>query len=100
MLVNNKEKNEWSIEEALKKMLDDNAIKNKYIELKIKIIWEEIAGPLIKKHTTKTILKNKKFYIYIDSPIVKNELRMLRTQILENIQEKIGSAYLNEIIIR
>lgn len=65
MSADNKDKNEWSIEDALKKMLEDNAIKNKYIEYKIISIWEEIVGAFIKKHTTKILLKEKKLYVHI-----------------------------------
>lgn len=96
----NKSNTVWHIQEAFLQMLEENQLKEKYIEYKIYAIWGEVIGNPLMKHTIKLNLKNKKLYVYINSPIVKNELRMLRTEILEKIQLKIDKNYINDIIIR
>lgn len=96
----NKSNSEWHIQEAFLQMLEENHLKEKYIEYKIYAMWGDFIGKPIMKYTTKLHIKNKKLYVYINSPIVKNELRMLRSEILENIQLKIGKNYINDVIIR
>jgi hypothetical protein len=96
----NKSNTEWHIQEAFLQMLEENQLKEKYVEHKIYTIWGEVIGNHILKHTTKLRLKNKKLYVYINSPIVKNELRMLRSEILEKIHLKIEKKYINDVIIR
>lgn len=95
-----KGKTEWLMQDAFQQMLEDNYLKDKYIEHKIYTIWGEVVGPVILKYTSKLVLKNKKLYINISSPIVKNELRMLRSEIIEKIQQKIGTNYIIDVIIK
>jgi len=94
------EKNVWSMEEAFKQMLEEHHLKEKYIEQKIQSILGEIVGPVIMKYITKIVLKEKKLYISINSPIIKNELRMLKVQVLEKIHEKVDHRYITDVIIK
>jgi predicted nucleic acid-binding Zn ribbon protein len=59
-----------------------------------------MVGTIIMKHTTKVIVKDKKLIISLNSPIVKNELRMLRSELLQKIQEQIGIKYITDVIIK
>lgn len=96
----NRTNTEWLIEEAFLQMLEENQLKEKYVEHKIYALWEEIIGDPLMRHIIRIKLKDKKLYVYINSPIVKNELRMLRTEILEKIQLKIEKKYIKDVIIR
>lgn len=93
-------KTEWFLQEAFQQMLETYHLKEKYIEQKIIHSWKELVGPLIMKHTKKITLKNKTLTITIQSPIVKNELHMLRSELLRRIQEKVNYIEINEIIIK
>lgn len=100
MSLLNNDKNVWSMEEAFIQMLEDNHLKDKFIEQKIQNVFQEIVGKTISKYASKIVLKDKKLYISINSPIVKNELRMLKEQLLEKIHEKIDKRYITDVVIK
>jgi predicted nucleic acid-binding Zn ribbon protein len=93
-------KTEWFVQEAFQQMLEKYHLKEKYIEQKIIYSWKTLVGNMIHKHTKKITLKNKILTIIIDSPIVKNELRMLRTELLLRIKENVPLVDIDEIIIK
>jgi predicted nucleic acid-binding Zn ribbon protein len=88
-------KTEWFVQEAFQQMLEKYHLKEKYI-----YSWKTLVGNMIHKHTKKITLKNKILTIIIDSPIVKNELRMLRTELLLRIKENVPLVDIDEIIIK
>ena len=96
----NRGKTEWFLNEAFQQMLESYHLKEKYIEQKIIYSWKDLVGHVIMKHTNKIVLKNKTLIITIHSPIVKNELRMLRSELLQRIREKVEYVEINDIIIK
>lgn len=62
--------------------------------------WKEITGELIFKLTTKIYIENSCLYVSVNSPALKNELMLVRTNILKKIKEKLPECGLNNIYIK
>ena len=63
------------------------------------ITWEEITGKVIKARTKKVYIKEGVMHIYLTSPVVKNELMMLRESLREQVNTRAGEEVLKEIVI-
>ncbi len=55
---------------------------------------------MIANYTKKVELNNNKLTIYITSPAVKNELMMLKTDIIKQLNKAIGKELIKEVEIR
>ena len=62
--------------------------------------WEEFTGEFIKKLTKKIYVENKILYVHVNSPALKSELMMLRTSLLDKINDKLGEKTLRGIYIK
>lgn len=91
--------NEVTLEEALNAFIHKNGLQEKLDETTLLKNWHEIAGPLISKHTKRIFLKDKKLFIEIDSPIIKNEAYYNRTAFAEMINRESGKELVNEIVL-
>jgi predicted nucleic acid-binding Zn ribbon protein len=85
---------------AIEEFLDKNRLKEGVAKCQIASIWAEVVGKPIARYTKRTVLNNKKLTVYTSSPIVRKELMMLKTEILEQINKKIGKELVQEIDIR
>ena len=90
--------NDVTIKEAIGKMLSVYKIKGKYDEAGVVSIWPELMGTAIANRTTEIYVSNKKLFVRIESSVIKHELLMVRTGIIEKMNERAGSEVVTEII--
>jgi hypothetical protein len=64
------------------------------------MVWKETVGPLIAQYTSKVELKGDTLYVHVLSPLVRNELQMLREEILVKMHREIDERLLKKIVIR
>lgn len=61
-------------------------------------IWPEIVGPGINHHTYRRYVDGSVLHVYINSAPLKNELSYLKSNLLEQINQAVGSQALTDII--
>ena len=93
-------RNECNVNEAITEFLDKYRLMDGYTCMQIDSIWKETIGKTIARYTKNIELKDNKLTIYITSPTVKNELLMLRSEIMDKLNEKIGKELVKVIDIR
>lgn len=61
-------------------------------------LWSEIVGPGVNRYTTKRYVADGVLHVFISSAPLKNELLFHRAAIIKNINERVGSEAIKEII--
>jgi predicted nucleic acid-binding Zn ribbon protein len=92
--------NEHTLKEALEAMLRHYKLKDGYNEARIRQLWQQQMGPLIAQHTSEFSLRDRKLYIAVRSAPLRQELSMARETLRHRLNEALGEAYLQEVIIR
>ena len=95
-----KRNSECTVNEAIEEFLEKNRLKEGVTQCQIAGIWRETVGNVIAKYTRRTELINNKLTVYTSSPTVRKELMMLKTEILEQINKKIGKKMVREVEVR
>lgn len=90
--------NDKTLKEAIEQMLQVYKIKRKYDETGVVTQWAEIVGKPVANRTKELFIHDRKLYLRIESSVVKNELMMIRNQIIEKINASSGSELITEII--
>lgn len=62
-------------------------------------IWEGLTGKVIAARTKKIYIKDGIMHIYLTSPVVRNELLMLRETLRSQLNSKAGEEVVREIVI-
>jgi predicted nucleic acid-binding Zn ribbon protein len=89
-----------SLKEVIEAMLKSFKLEKKFSEVTIINSWTTLVGKLIASKTTDLYIRNKVLYVVIDSPPLKNQLFMSRTQLLDLITETYGPGLINELVVR
>lgn len=96
-----KKSNEMSIGDAIKAFLKTNDLDEKLLETEIYARWEELAGQAINNRTTKVKLQNGVLTVYVTSSVLRNELSLRRSELLERINQRLmGKATIKELQFR
>ena len=93
-----KKSNEQTLGEAIRELINAYRMKGKLDEVKLIGSWEKVTGKLIMKYTRDIYIKNRKLYIRIDSPALKNELMYSRSQMVDSLNREAGSTVIDEIV--
>ncbi len=90
--------NDKSLKEAIEQMMQVYKIKRKFDETGIIAHWPQFVGKAVANRTKELFIHDKKLFLRIESSVIKNELMMMRGQIIEKINEEAKWTVIDEII--
>lgn len=73
-------------------------IKRKFDETGIVATWPALVGKSVANRTKELFIHDKKLFLRIESSVIKNELMLMRTQIIEKINNEAKSVLIDEIV--
>jgi len=95
-----KDNHDHTLKDVFKDLVKSYKWEDKLDEVKLIKSWEKIVGKMIADHTTKMTVKNRVLYINLDSSVIRNELMMARSKIVEAINNKMGSKVIESLVLR
>jgi len=90
--------NDKSIKEAFAQMLNVYKIKKRYDETGVKASWPSLVGPAVANRTKDIYVYDKKLFLRIESSVIKNELLLMRDQIINKINEEAKTILVEDIV--
>ena len=94
-----KRTNTVSLAQIINELLGEYKIEGIIKEKRIIAAWPEVLGPL-SKPDDKLYIKNKILFAQISSSVVRNELYMMRSILLQRLNEKAGAEVITDIVFR
>jgi predicted nucleic acid-binding Zn ribbon protein len=62
--------------------------------------WQEVVGKVIANKTSDLEIRNRKLYVHVSSPVIRNELMILKLDILRRLNEESGGNTIDDIFFR
>jgi predicted nucleic acid-binding Zn ribbon protein len=90
--------NDKSLKDAIEQMLNVYKIKRRFDETHVVAAWPDIVGKSVANLTKELFIRDRKLFLRIESSIIKNELVMMRSQIIQKINDEAKSALIDDII--
>ena len=88
------------IKEILKQVLKQTGINKGLAEHHVIDSWKKIVGERINKSTDKIYISKRILFVHIRSAIAKNELNLIKTALVERINQNAGQDVITKIVIR
>lgn len=89
-----------SIGSAIKSFLKESKFDRKLAEVDAVSSWEFIIGKPIARATTSIYIKNEILYVNLSSSIVRNELFMMRNDIIRAMNDHAGRVIVKAIVLK
>lgn len=90
--------NDKSLKEAIEQMLQVYKIKRRFDETGVIASWPQLVGKSVANRTKELFIRDKKLFLRIESSVIKNELMLMRTQIINKINDEAKGILVKEII--
>ncbi len=62
--------------------------------------WKQMLGVTVSNSTRKIYIKDNKLFVYLDSPVIKQEIIFLKTKILQHLNSKFTQVKLRDIVLK
>ncbi len=95
-----KRSNTQSLSEVLREYVRVMRMDRKLKEVDVVGSWETILGKTVARYTRNIFLSKQILYVEIDSPVVKNELLMMREEIRCRLNELAGEEMVKKIVFK
>jgi len=95
-----KRDNDYTLREVLEELLKAYRWEEKLDVVKLRETWEKIVGRIIARHTNHIDVRNRILYVKIDSSVIRSELLMARSKVVEAVNREMGYSMIDELILR
>ena len=89
-----------NISEVIRQLLKEQGLEGKLAENRLLNSWEEVLGKLASRHTQSLYIKDRVLYVSLRSSVVRNEIMMIRDELIKRLNEKAGREIIDKIVIR
>ena len=96
--MSNKKNEFQSVGQAIRDLLNSYRLTSKYDEANIIESWERLVGKPIARRTKKIYIKNKVLFVEFDSPTMRHDFSLHKTEVLEVFRKEFGDGVITEII--
>lgn len=88
-----------SLGSAIKDYLKESKFDGKIAEIDAVNLWEAIIGKQIARATSSIYIKDGTLHVHLKSSIVRNELFMMRNDIIRVMNQQVGRSVVKAIIL-
>ena len=88
-----------SVGELINKLLNAYQVKSKFNEVKLRHAWELIMPQAIITRTSNLYFRNETLYIKVISAPLREELTSMESQLIENLNQELGSEIIKRVKI-
>jgi predicted nucleic acid-binding Zn ribbon protein len=90
--------NDKSLKEAIEQMLQVYKIKRRFDETGVIASWPDLVGKSVANRTKELFIHDKKLFLRIESSVIKNQLVLMRQQIINKINEDAKTILIEDIV--
>ncbi len=90
--------NDKSLKEAIEQMLQVYKLRRKFDETGLVLAWPDIMGKSVANRTKDIFIRERKLFVRIESAVIKNEMVLMRSNIIDRMNERMGRKVIEEIV--
>ena len=87
------------LSEVLGKALRDGGLESPLLQKRILAAWDEVVGATVARYTQEKSIRNQTLFVKISNPALRQDLSMMRTQLVNRLNEHVGSFVISEVRI-
>ena len=61
--------------------------------------WDDVVGPTVVKYTTEKFIKNQTLFVKIQNPALRQDLSMMRSQLVSRLNAAVGALVITDVRI-
>lgn len=86
-----------SVADVLQQLLREEGIETPLQQKRLIDSWETVTGRIVARYTTEKFIQNQTLYVKIVNPALRQDLAMMRQQLVKRLNEQVGSFIISDI---
>lgn len=92
--------NTQKINEVIDEYLKDSGLVEKLRKARVLNHWEELMGKTIAKRTKSIYIRNKTLFICLNSSVLRNELSMMKQELIDTVNKHAGDVIIENVVLK
>ena len=88
-----------TLDEVLNKFLREEGLETPLLQKRVIDAWAEVTGATVERYTGEKFIKNQTLFLKINNPSLRQDLSMMRTQLVKRLNESVGAFVISEVKI-
>lgn len=86
-----------TIDEILQRFLRDEGLETPLLQKRLIDSWETVVGDTVAQYTAEKFIKNQTLFVKITNPALRQDLGMMRSQLVKRLNETVTSLIITDI---
>lgn len=86
-----------SVADVLQQLLREECLETPLQQKRLIDSWETVTGRIVARYTTEKFIQNQTLYVKIVNPALRQDLAMMRQQLVKRLNEQVGSFIISDI---
>ena len=86
-----------SVADVLQQLLREEGLETPLQQKRLIDSWETMTGRIVARYTTEKFIQNQTLYVKIVNPALRQDLAMMRQQLVKRLNEQVGSFIISDI---
>lgn len=88
-----------TLADILQQTLRENGLETPLLQHRLIDAWPTVVGKTIDEYTGERFIKNQTLFVKILNPALRQDLSMMRTQLVKRLNEQVGAMVITEVRI-
>ncbi|MBR5036107.1 MAG: DUF721 domain-containing protein [Prevotella sp.] len=85
------------IAEVLQQLLRQEGLETPLQQKRLIESWEKVTGPVVAKYTGEKFIKNQTLNVKINNPALRQDLSMMRSQLVKRLNAEVGAMIISDV---
>lgn len=85
------------LDEILNTLLRENGLETPLLERRVMEAWDTVTGKTVARYTGEKFVKNQTLHVKILNPALRQDLSMMRSQLVKRLNEAVGSLVITDV---
>lgn len=86
-----------SVADVLQQLLREEGLETPLQQKRLIDSWETVTGRIVARYTTEKFIQNQTLYVKIVNPALRQDLAMMRQQLVKRLNEQVGSFIISDV---
>ena len=87
------------LSDVLQRVMRQEGLETPLLQKRIIYAWDEVMGETVARYTGDKFIKNQTLFVRIVNPALRQDLTMMRSDIVRKLNEKVGAYVISELRI-
>lgn len=89
-----------SLKDLIIRFIKEEGIEEGLLHARVYALWDEMLGVTVAKNTRKKYIQGRTLFVYLNSSIVRNQLFMMRQDIINQINKNLETDVIDALELR